>query len=311
MNPDFLSLSHETTICNFKKILMTKHIKTSYFSTKSVEDQFPGVYLSLLMTSTPYKILFSQIALIIPMNLLYEQKNWHYNVIDKNGIITYDTYFHNNLQEIPEGNKVIEHCKPRCPGSEVVFHDALPISLIKYVVCKNKDVYEELKKYIKQTVKDIRQFNPNFSYDLKIVLSDNFDFKQKVVASNTDDMNKDILPIPFYLSDELYTGGEYKFYNKPTLSKMTGQYYKNMILNRLSVPDRNRLLIYLDKTQSKVHMKNLINKLTQEERLSEEEKKELILYIKRVDDKNVKKVIDRWIIDSQIIDKYINNPELR
>jgi hypothetical protein len=124
-------------------------------------------------------------------------------------------------------------------------------------------------------------------------------------------MNKDILPIPFYLSDELYTGSEYKFYNKPALSKMTGQYYKNMILKRLSISDRDKLFIYLDKTQSKVYMKNLINKLTQEEILSEEEKKELILYIKREDDKNIKKVIDRWIIDSQIIDKYINNPELR
>ena len=301
MNTELLALSHETTICNFKKILSSRYLETP---GTTLQDQFPGIYFNLIMASTEYKIKFSEIALIFPINLIYEQKNWHYNLIDHNGLMTYDTYFHNNLQDIPQGCKVIERVK-YFPGNEVVFHDALPTSLISFVVCKNKNVFDELNIYIKNNVNDISKYIKEFSYKFKVVLGDKYDFKQRVTSINTDDMDKTILPIPFYLSDDLYTGAEFKFYNKPTISRTTSQYFKKMILDRLSKDEKKDLEIYLDDTK-------LINQLVLDEKLSEDDKKRFITYLNKDDNKlDVKVLIDKWIIDSKVIEKYKANPELR
>ena len=58
-------------------------------------------------------------------------------------------------------------------------------------------------------------------------------------------MNPKLLPVPFFVSDNLYTGIEKPFFNKQNRTRMSSRYFKNMILNRISLDEKRQLLEHL------------------------------------------------------------------
>jgi hypothetical protein len=95
------------------------------------QDQFPGAYLTLITKDNidSERLFTGKYVLIFSYELL-NQKNYHINIRDYNGLITEkNTYYPWNL------NKAVEEIKnstSTCRCNEVVFHD--PISM-KYL-CK-------------------------------------------------------------------------------------------------------------------------------------------------------------------------------
>lgn len=97
-------------------------LKTSKFNT---DDQFPGVYLSIITKDNinnehiypggKYILIFSKKLLL--------QNNYHINITDYNGIISEkNTYFPWNLDKFISNSK-----NSPTPSNEVVFHDNIPM----------------------------------------------------------------------------------------------------------------------------------------------------------------------------------------
>jgi len=102
-----------------------KELKTS--KIEDFEDQFPGVYLSLITKDniTTNKLYFGKYILIFSKKLL-EQKNYHINLRDYNGFISENnTYFPWNL------DKAVQKLNET---NEVIFHDPIPMNYLCAVI---------------------------------------------------------------------------------------------------------------------------------------------------------------------------------
>lgn len=104
-----------------------KELKTS--SIDNSDDQFPGVYLTPI---TKYNIrsakLYPGKYVLIFSRKLLNQKNYHINILDNNGMITEtNTYYPWNINEAVDK---IKKSTENTTTTEVVFHD--PISM-KYL----------------------------------------------------------------------------------------------------------------------------------------------------------------------------------
>ena len=160
---EFACLVHSTSVKNYEKMLKTGKILTYRQATSqkvnfgtgmgasygdSDDDQFPGVYFSIkyigdmigpsdedkeLIGDGPYET----VSLVFPIDLMTRTKNWHFNIRDRNGIMTYDTYFHFDIDTLPK--------RARDGLNECVMHDAVPINLVHTVV---RDAQLVLKKPI-------------------------------------------------------------------------------------------------------------------------------------------------------------------
>ena len=96
-------------------------LRTAEFNT---DDQFPGVYLSIITKDNINKeYIFPGKYIIILSKKLLLQKNYHINLTDYNGIVSEkNTYFPWNLHNfINENSNLLLSEKPS--QNEVVFHD--------------------------------------------------------------------------------------------------------------------------------------------------------------------------------------------
>jgi hypothetical protein len=117
---DFFYLVHVTNDKNYKN---WEYVKTAVFNT---HDQFPGAYFSLV---TKYNINYINLfpgkyKLIFSVRLL-EQKNYHINLTDSNGIISESNTFYpwnlNDYLKLTSDGSEIDKV------NEVIFHN--PVSM--------------------------------------------------------------------------------------------------------------------------------------------------------------------------------------
>ena len=96
-------------------------LRTAEFNT---DDQFPGVYLSIITKDNINKeYIFPGKYIIILSKKLLLQKNYHINLTDYNGIVSEEnTYFPWNLHKFMSKNSHLLLSEKR-PQNEVVFHD--------------------------------------------------------------------------------------------------------------------------------------------------------------------------------------------
>jgi len=120
-------------------------LKTGAFNT---DDQFPGVYLSLITKDNiNTEVMYSSKYIIILSKKLLLQKNYHMNFRDTNGVVSEDhTYFPWNLDAF---------IKNKSNSNEVVFHDNIDM---KY--CCGIIGWLKKGKYIR-----INNFLPNISIE--------------------------------------------------------------------------------------------------------------------------------------------------
>lgn len=96
-------------------------LRTAEFNT---DDQFPGVYLSIITKDNINKeYIFPGKYIIILSKKLLLQKNYHINLTDYNGIVSEkNTYFPWNLHKFMSKNRHLLLSEKQSQ-SEVVFHD--------------------------------------------------------------------------------------------------------------------------------------------------------------------------------------------
>jgi len=142
-----LALYHETTVENLHSMLRERFLLTDFdlkrrgmspvgftYRTEinyACTEQFPGCYMSILLKNTPpCPIDGDSVLLVFPIDLLTRQRNWHYNLADQNGFTGDNTYYYDSASlPLPTGE-----------NHEVVFHDSVPIDLVRFVVYKNEPV---------------------------------------------------------------------------------------------------------------------------------------------------------------------------
>jgi hypothetical protein len=110
-------------------------------ATTDLDDQFPGVYFSLITTDNVdiERIYPGRYVMIFSPNLL-KQKNYHINIRDYNGFITEsNTYFPWNLESaIKRIEDYSKNANAKQRQNEVVFHDNIPIKYLCEILRKPK-----------------------------------------------------------------------------------------------------------------------------------------------------------------------------
>ena len=144
----YLYIGHHTTLKNLEQILKTGKVMTEYERWKnkidvsgiysycpinfedpfSVSPDFSGVYCHLVHDLKDIHLDKNEIVLLFPLDMLL-QKNWHFNVCDRNGYFYPDTYIRETLDDIPDIQTIKNFYKEkevRYVGNEVIFHDVGP-----------------------------------------------------------------------------------------------------------------------------------------------------------------------------------------
>lgn len=184
MNENILYLVH-----------MTDNNITKCLRKSTEEDQFPGVYFSLITKyNLKYERLFPARNCLIFSKKLLEQQNYHINFVDYNGFINEsNTYFPWEL------DKVVKKLKSHKGdfANEVIFHDNISLDYL----C------------LKITLNDISSNIANIN---ELILP-------KYEMYNDTKSNKDILPFYCYAKENEYTG-----INPKKLS--SNSFYKKMAI---------------------------------------------------------------------------------
>tara|TARA_Y100000389_G_scaffold187987_1_gene209987 strand:- start:104 stop:826 length:723 start_codon:yes stop_codon:yes gene_type:complete len=184
MNENILYLVH-----------MTDNNITKCLRKSTEDDQFPGVYFSLITKyNLKYETLFPAKNCLIFSKQLLEQQNYHINFVDYNGFINEsNTYFPWEL------DKVIKKLKSHKGyfTNEVVFHDNISLDYL----C------------LKITLNDISSNITNLN---ELILP-------KYEMYNNTKINKNILPFYCYAKENEYTG-----INPKKLSSIS--FYKKMAI---------------------------------------------------------------------------------
>jgi hypothetical protein len=113
-------------------------LRTAPFNT---DDQFPGVYLTMITKDNIDKedIFPGKYIIILSKKLLF-QKNYHINLTDYNGIISEEnTYFPWNLDKFMSENRKLLSVKNRTLN-EVVFHDNIDMKYCCGIICILKKI---------------------------------------------------------------------------------------------------------------------------------------------------------------------------
>ncbi len=140
---------------------------TEDFKLKPFE--YPGLFLHLIHKNIEdfiYPEEHSASYVVFPLELLLQQ-NWHFKLIDKNGLIEYDTYFPHNMDEIPSYETVKEYYDKKMGyyiGNEVVFHDGIPLSNAICMINPPKEIEEELKEECKGSLEVDLTKKPNYIF---------------------------------------------------------------------------------------------------------------------------------------------------
>ena len=117
-------------------------------SIENIDDQFPGVYFSLITkTNIDKEELFNENNILIFSKKLLLQNNYHINIRDYNGFINEkNTYFSWQLDEaVKEINKIAINSDYYI-GNEIVFHDNIPIKYLCLYIQYNNISNEIIKK---------------------------------------------------------------------------------------------------------------------------------------------------------------------
>ena len=159
-------------------VYMTDNNITKCLRKSTEEDQFPGVYFSLITKyNLKYERLFPAKNCLIFSKKLLEQQNYHINFVDYNGFINEsNTYFPWEL------DKVVKKLKSHKGdfANEVIFHDNISLDYL----C------------LKITLNDISSNIANIN---ELILP-------KYEMYNDTKSNKDILPFYCYAKENEYTG---------------------------------------------------------------------------------------------------------
>ena len=174
---------------------MTDNNITKCLRKSTEDDQFPGVYFSLITKyNLKYERLFPAKNCLIFSKKLLEQQNYHINFVDYNGFINEsNTYFPWEL------NKVVKKLKSHKGDftNEVIFHDNISLDHL----C------------LKITLNDISSNIANIN---ELILP-------RYEMYNNTKLNKDILPFYCYAKENEYTG-----INPKKLSSIS--FYKKMAI---------------------------------------------------------------------------------
>ena len=174
---------------------MTDNNITKGLRKSTEDDQFPGVYFSLITKyNLKYERLFPAKNCFIFSKKLLEQQNYHINFVDYNGFINEsNTYFPWEL------NKVVKKLKSHKGDftNEVIFHDNISLDHL----C------------LKITLNDISSNIANIN---ELILP-------RYEMYNNTKLNKDILPFYCYAKENEYTG-----INPKKLSSIS--FYKKMAI---------------------------------------------------------------------------------
>lgn len=166
-------------------------LRTAEFNT---DDQFPGVYLSIITKDNINKeYIFPGKYIIILSKKLLLQKNYHINLTDYNGIVSEkNTYFPWNLHKFMSKNRHLLLSEKQLQ-SEVVFHDNIDM---KYCC----GIISILKK------------NTNIKIN---------NFLPKIEIENEEDPDMTKKPFLCYPFEDIYTGSN-------PLPKSSNKWYEMM-----------------------------------------------------------------------------------
>lgn len=197
-------LSHKMVYSEYDRYKNKMQVKGVYSITTfnfkkpwSVDPgQYPGLYMSL--TNRLPELNDNEIALIFPIEILYRQKNWHFNLFDRNGTIGYDTYIHDNIHLVPDFDDVKKFYmeKIRRYYNEVVFHDSIDMR-------NCQSVYDGKTNY------------PILEYSNGTIKNENI----------TDNREGSFL----YYSDRWYSGMDVPYYSLPNEITTSLDFYRNYV----------------------------------------------------------------------------------
>jgi len=128
-------------------------------SIENINDQFPGVYFTLITkTNIDKEELFEENNILIFSKKLLEQKNYHINIRDYNGFINEkNTYFSWQLDDaVKKINKIAINSNDYI-GNEIVFHDNIPIKYLCLYIQSYK-ISNELNKNFPKTALYLPRF---------------------------------------------------------------------------------------------------------------------------------------------------------
>ena len=270
---DIIYLTHFTNIDNVNNILNDFHLYTNIervkyntqyksvcsppnfnYQEKDFLNQFPGVYMSYVSKCDIHsKIKYVGNVCLCFTKKLLQQKNYHINITNNNGLISeHITYYPNNLNKIPKKEMIekfyIKNEGVYC-GNEVVFHDKINLGTLCEIWVKDSNLYHELRKKIPKKF--------HYLIHLKNIYIDDLlnQFNCKI-----DEHSK-----PFYLSIDYFRNGiNKKLYNYENKSNSGKNHYLKMcklislndnIINKFNLTDPQNLIQYLIKHEyfSKFH----------------------------------------------------------
>lgn len=197
-------------------------------SLNDYKDQYPGVYFSIVTKKNINKIqLFPGKQILLFSKKLLEQKNYHINIKDYNGIISEkNTYYPWNLNEA---------LKKISDSNEIIFHDPIPMKYLCVAILKS-----------------------NISYDIELT---NKKLLPRVSLYSKEPPNTEILPFLCYPLEKNYTGinplpkSSRRFFIK--MAKLCGidpKLKTSEIINKIEKKIPN-----LYKNRSKQHLEYLMN----------------------------------------------------
>lgn len=101
------------------------------------DDQFPGVYFTLVTKQTLgiVRLFFPAKFILLFSRKLLQQKNYHFNYFDFNGIITKKTLFPWNMKNLQQ-TFLLDKTNH---GNEVVFHDDVSLDYLCQMIEVPKD----------------------------------------------------------------------------------------------------------------------------------------------------------------------------
>ena len=249
-------LQHSTSLSNAIKILKEGFLYTNIerakhnvnsngvlsatrisYKEKDFADEFPGIYMSAItdreIGNNPS--YFGPIIFCLS-NKLLQQKNYHINITDNNGLITESiTYYPHNIDTLPNITDVEKYYKQHYDSyasGEVVFHDKININLICEIWCKNLETYNNIINNIPKELKNA----------IKIKISK----KNTNIKCNIDEKYLDLKSVPFFINIDYNRSGYYMLlypYKSKKHSSMS--HYKKIlrianidetIINKLTTP---------------------------------------------------------------------------
>lgn len=230
-------LSHKMLYSEFDRYRLRIQVDGAYSTTVFNFDkpwvvcsgQFPGLYMSL--SNELPKLEKDEICLLFPTEILHLQKNWHFNLFDRNGTFGYDTYTHETMHLLPPFQEVKDFYIDRIKrySNEVVFHDSIDMRGCQFVY-DGKDLYS------------LHSLASSFPSSLEYEL----------VVNNR--------PGAFlYYSDKWYTGINVPYYSRPDETITSLDFYREYV--KEYIKNKNiEIIEKINMATSKREIENLIEK---------------------------------------------------